>query len=199
MSVVAAQSFWSHYLSFSIGRGQNQRCKHRITKRKTIWFSDSSENHCCEHWRQFSTCQSWGEEGQPELTFLRQSIPTWPLFLSQPGLFLETALLFWAHIHPSPLWTKKETKSQRFRQDVHKCFLSPIILLCTNRCTLNSFIWNRLYSNTMWPPFFLQSLGEKNPCHSIYTTYRGLHSLCFSEVLCKDCLGWGKEKELIYS
>jgi hypothetical protein len=43
MSIVAAQSFCSHYLSLSIGRGKNQRCIYRITKRKMILFSDSSE------------------------------------------------------------------------------------------------------------------------------------------------------------
>jgi hypothetical protein len=44
-------------------------------KEKDDFIFRQLRSHSCEHRRQFSTCQSRGQEGQLELTFLRQSIP----------------------------------------------------------------------------------------------------------------------------
>jgi hypothetical protein len=50
MSMVAAQSFLHHYLSLFVVRGQNQRCTHRIKKKKVKpgSFFIYLQDHCCE-------------------------------------------------------------------------------------------------------------------------------------------------------
>lgn len=75
-------------------------------KEKRLIFSPL-RNHHCEQGEVNSIPVEMGGGGEgtgyPELTSPRRSIPASPWLLSQSGPFLGTALLFWAHIHPSPL------------------------------------------------------------------------------------------------
>lgn len=119
-------------------RGQNRRRRHRITKRKA-WLAFQSPQKLSLQTVQgkFYTCPSWREEKEgekPELTFLRQSIPASLLFLLQSGPFLGTALLFLAHIRPSPLWINEGAKSWRFFENIHKCLSVNVGCSHTSLC-----------------------------------------------------------------